>query len=84
MALVYCPACGTQVSDTALQCPHCGHVLPRTSSLAKMPVITVCTFLGIICTILGFITSFFIIGIPILVLGIGLLIFAYKQYKKLK
>lgn len=27
MALVICPECGKQVSDTAISCPHCGYVL---------------------------------------------------------
>ncbi|WP_419806294.1 zinc ribbon domain-containing protein [Terriglobus sp.] len=27
MALMFCPACGKEVSDTAPTCPHCGHVV---------------------------------------------------------
>lgn len=30
MALITCPECGQQVSDTAKTCPHCGYVLKKT------------------------------------------------------
>lgn len=30
MALITCPECGQQVSDTAKSCPHCGYVLKKT------------------------------------------------------
>src|SRR5581483_4574421 len=34
MALIYCSACGRQVSDQAAHCPHCGH--PVASQLARV------------------------------------------------
>ncbi|MDE6566291.1 MAG: zinc-ribbon domain-containing protein, partial [Lachnospiraceae bacterium] len=29
MALLYCPECGKEVSDTAKFCPNCGYKLPK-------------------------------------------------------
>lgn len=34
MALITCPECGQQVSDTAKACPHCGYVLKKTIDVA--------------------------------------------------
>jgi len=31
MALINCPECNKEVSDTALTCPHCGYQLRRTA-----------------------------------------------------
>jgi len=31
MALVKCPECGKEISDTAPSCPHCGYVITATS-----------------------------------------------------
>ncbi len=33
MALITCPECGQQVSDTAKTCPHCGYVLKKTVNI---------------------------------------------------
>lgn len=33
MALITCPECGQQVSDTAKTCPHCGFVLKKTVNI---------------------------------------------------
>lgn len=33
MALITCPECGQQVSDTAKSCPHCGFVLRKTVNI---------------------------------------------------
>lgn len=30
MALIECKECGTQISDTAVSCPKCGAVVPKT------------------------------------------------------
>ncbi len=35
MALINCPECNNQVSDTALICPHCGYQLRKPQSKAK-------------------------------------------------
>lgn len=32
MAMINCPECGTEMSDTALSCPKCGAVKPKPSS----------------------------------------------------
>lgn len=34
MALINCPECGKEISDTAVSCPHCGYGINRT------PVVT--------------------------------------------
>lgn len=31
MALIKCPECGNQVSDTARNCPHCGYQLKENN-----------------------------------------------------
>ena len=31
MALINCPACGTEVSDEAVTCPKCGHPFKKTT-----------------------------------------------------
>ncbi len=35
MALIKCPECGREVSDTAKQCPHCGYTLKSNIDTAK-------------------------------------------------
>lgn len=35
MALVKCPECGREISDTAKQCPHCGYTLKSNIETAK-------------------------------------------------
>lgn len=29
MALINCPECGKEVSDTAPRCPNCGHIINK-------------------------------------------------------
>ncbi len=29
MALIHCPECGKDVSDTAPRCPNCGHIINK-------------------------------------------------------
>lgn len=35
MALINCPECNKEISDTCDKCPHCGYVLKKTSSIQK-------------------------------------------------
>lgn len=37
MALIYCSACGKQVSDAAPVCPNCGHPIAGRSPMAQQP-----------------------------------------------
>ena len=37
MALINCPECSREVSDTALACPHCRHQLKKTDSKPQSP-----------------------------------------------
>ena len=38
MALISCPECGKQISDTAPSCPHCGYLFSTsTSAYVKQP-----------------------------------------------
>lgn len=39
MALIFCPDCGKEVSDSALSCPHCAFPLNRLKSNAMYPTI---------------------------------------------
>lgn len=39
MALIFCPDCGNEVSDSALSCPHCAYPLSRLKSNAIYPAI---------------------------------------------
>ena len=29
MAIIFCPECGKEISDTNKKCPHCGFKLPK-------------------------------------------------------
>ena len=50
MALINCPECGNQMSDTAKKCPHCGY---KTKKINKKII------LGIILAIIGIIAFVF-------------------------
>ena len=62
MALINCPECGRQVSDTASRCPGCGYTIAKNNNfldkiidyfLNKQVVFGVC-FVAIICLIIFF------------------------------
>src|SRR5947209_2318418 len=36
--LIHCSACGKQISDPALPCPHCGQPAGRTGGRSGLPV----------------------------------------------
>ena len=47
MALINCPECGREISDTVKQCPNCGFILKVKKKRSKMSkiiasVISVC------------------------------------------
>ena len=37
MALITCPECNNQVSDSAVSCPHCGYVLNKQTTVEPTP-----------------------------------------------
>jgi endogenous inhibitor of DNA gyrase (YacG/DUF329 family) len=39
MALIFCPDCGKEVSDSAITCPHCAYPLNRIKSNAMYPLV---------------------------------------------
>lgn len=48
MALIQCPECGKQVSDTARSCPHCGYNLARRHQARRRAVV----LLGLVIAII--------------------------------
>ena len=54
MALVQCPGCGNDISDTVRKCPHCGRKLKKEKSKIKMPVI-ICIVVVLVGTLAGFV-----------------------------
>ncbi len=74
MALITCPECGKEISNTAESCPHCGYILkkdtqPRTQSTSlndkeANPVLGAILIAGgIFILIFGLIAFGFIFGI---------------------
>ena len=64
MALVQCPECGKEISDSAVSCPHCGYPLsninepPKASPIGASPVSVAAFILSIIGVV-----AFFVGGI---------------------
>ncbi len=58
MALINCPECGKEVSDTAKKCPNCGYALKK-SQIANPKVKK--TLLIVICALAVIVASFFVI-----------------------
>lgn len=85
MALITCPECGKQISETTPSCPHCGYQLstqPNTTGPAPTKIGEVKTnpLVGISCMILGIIgvLASFLFG-PLFffpIIGAFLLLFA--------
>lgn len=84
MALISCPECGKQISDTAPACPHCGYVLSpvnnahrssaepcRVPEKTKIGETKTSLPVGIACIIFGILII--LIGIPFIgVFGLGI------------
>ena len=70
MALIKCPECGKDVSDTAETCPNCGFTTKRKkeSKNGKLPAISMT--IGIASLILSWSTFGIILGIIGLISGI--------------
>lgn len=52
MALIKCPECGKEISDTVTQCPHCGFQIKQEKTINKkliiIPIIAVLLLIAII------------------------------------
>lgn len=94
MALITCPECNKQISETAKSCPHCGYLLTDQNAPEFQPVSTKIGELqqnaskGIIFIILGALISFlglifffvfFVFGIIILFSGAMLIVAGIGQ-----
>lgn len=53
MALIKCPGCGKEISDTVVQCPHCGYKMKKHVTLYKYILLIAIGAISIICIILG-------------------------------
>lgn len=80
MALINCPECGQQMSDTLKNCPHCGYKLPRAGKENSRNLKTLgysLIILGLVCLVLNAIACCFLykesqVGIEFLgIVGIG-------------
>lgn len=58
MALINCPECGKEISDTASKCPHCGYVLKsiikNISGNKKKLMATTVVIIIVACIVLAF------------------------------
>jgi len=87
MALIDCPECSKEVSESAASCPHCGHPIGKVQPQYKGPPVD-CRHCGgalkkkkeakseaagCLISIIGLALTYFIIGIPILIAGIYLM-----------
>lgn len=48
MALVKCPECGKEISNTAKKCIHCGYRLMRNQEYAEIKIAHIISVIGII------------------------------------
>lgn len=59
MALINCPECGHEVSDTVQQCPHCGYTIngqpqQASSKKSKTPIIVIVAIALVACLAAGY------------------------------
>lgn len=51
MALINCPECKKEISDTIEQCPHCGYKIKRKKSVNKKLLVILIAIVAIICVL---------------------------------
>lgn len=51
MALINCPECKKEISDTIEQCPHCGYKIKRKKSVNKKLLVIFIAIVAIICVL---------------------------------
>lgn len=78
MALIKCPECNKEISDTTKSCPHCGYSIKKEITQTELGSVEtnavaggmwIC--LGIVSLIIGLFTVGIIIGIFIIIGGLG-------------
>lgn len=85
MALIDCPECKKQVSDTALACPHCGYSLktkPAEQTTDRQAMIVVGLLVAGVIFLLTPQLFYFRILVPIFFIGALAALF-YPQIKKM-
>lgn len=89
MALITCPECGKEISDTAKACPNCGFLLEqnqklkiRRTPLSKRKSQIILGVVSILFGLLTFYAAFFWADGPIIaaLLSMGGLFFVYGGY----
>lgn len=78
MALINCPECNKEISDTTKSCPHCGYSLKEEITKTELGSIEknalsgfLWIVIGIVATIIGVFTVGIIIGIFMIIGGLG-------------
>ena len=74
MALIKCPECGQEISDTCDRCIHCGYRLKKENQqyiLARRLRIDNEQTMGIVLLVLGIVTAFFLLGIILIIIGVS-------------
>jgi len=79
MALISCPECGKQISDTTPSCPHCGYKLSsltesKTPAPTKIGEISQNYGAGFVMILLGFLSMFVAFFAFFLFLPFGILV----------
>ena len=72
MALIFCPDCGKEVSDSAIACPNCAYPLSKLNSQISYPIhpnnqLIIAGYLAIFLSLLILPIFFMLVGI---ILGI--------------
>ena len=49
MALIECPECGKEISDTAKICPECGYKIKKVNRKVCIIIAIIVIIIGIIC-----------------------------------
>jgi len=80
MALINCPECKNQISDSAKKCPHCGYSIKSENTRTELGNVETNTaagviyiFIGIVAIIAGLFMLVIIIGIFAIIGGIALI-----------
>lgn len=90
MALMKCPECGREISDTAIQCPHCGKMFGKQylkQGFKGLGILYSLIF-GVMCSLFGFwMVSSPYFGSPtfgaiLLIVGVILIIFGVSRIIK--
>ncbi|MEG1894592.1 MAG: zinc ribbon domain-containing protein [Oscillospiraceae bacterium] len=94
MALIICPECNNQISDTAAACPHCGYSLLHSvkteeqikkteiGELKKNTAAAITMIIvGTVFLIIGILGAIVVIGWPFIIVGFFLLVLGTSKVK---